>query len=314
MGEVRITTAEGTPVEGVATGLSDLRGLGAWAFTPSSPWLPGSYLAAYADGQPAPFAVLDTVVSPPAATPGLSSPRTESRDSVRCVTAEGEAEFPMVTWTHGLFHVDLSGTWESQYTYVVEVNGETDLDPYGSGASFEIGPDLTQICYSVRAERLVSKEETLLVDECYSPSELAQFVSGDPSFEEYQTFLRDRCILPPTGRVDDWCSTFQPAIDQGKCDPQEFPNVEGCESALGGCVLGPDSFYADPAQFEPADADSSTAGGCSVLAPDGSSLAQAGGGLFVLLASLAAARLRPSARLALGRPDRRSRRVRSSRR
>jgi hypothetical protein len=294
--EVWISTADGTPVDGVVTELSDLRGVGAWAFTPASPWLPGEYLAHYADGDPAPFTVLDETVTSPIVAPKLTSGVNEARDHVQCVSKapsaenpEGEfATFSLSAWTGGIFHLEAFGTSRAQYTYLTSVNGEIRFDRYGTGAYFEIVPGTDEICYWVRAQRLVSREETLLVDECYSPPELEGFVQQDPSPEEFQAFLRNECVLPPAGFVTEWCSSFQSAIDEGACRSLEFQNVEACESALSFCVGGKPSSASPDSDNELGD----SGGGCAVSALSGSSPVQGGGALLAILASLAALRLR----------------------
>jgi hypothetical protein len=312
--EVRITTADGTPVEGVVTDLSDFRRVGAWAFTPSSPWEPGEYLAYYAEGDPVPFTVLDEVVTPPAVQPNLSGPIGHSGDPVECVTKAPSAESPEGEWDafyltgskHGFFSVDTVGSSKAQYTYLTGVEGEIRFEPYGTGHLFEVMPGNTEICYWVRAQRLVSREETLLVSECYSPDELLDYVWDEPDAEEFQAFLRDRCIRPPLGRAVEWCSLFQSALAEGECG--EFENVEACESALSICSGVPTAVGAGGSNGVGAGGSNSVgaggsksvgaggskcdsagpAGGCSVLALPGSSPLQGGGAGLVILASLAA--------------------------
>lgn len=331
--DVWITAADGTPVEGVVTDLSDLRRVGAWAFTPSSPWLPGEYFAHYADGDPAPFTVIDAVVSPPDVEPSLGSPITQRRDHVQCVSQaptaespEGEFEtFALSGWTHGYFRAEVSGTSKAQYTYMIGVNGEVRFDPYGAAPLFEIGPDTEEICYWMRAQRLVSREETLLVNECYSPARLDEYVVENPSPEEFQAFLRDECVLPPAGFVAGWCSSFQSAIDAGACSELGYQNIEACESALSLCMEGephspapgpdddPDASGGasmgndDPEESsggasmggdsnspssDSHDDSRDSSGGCSVSAARSSTPMGGGGALLAILASVTALRLR----------------------
>jgi hypothetical protein len=188
--------------------------------------------------------------------------------------------------------VDAVGSSKAQYTYLTAVNGEIRFEPYGTGSLFEVPPGTTQICYWVRAQRLVSREETLLVSECYSPAELAQFMWQDPDTEGFQAFLRDQCVLPPAGRVAEWCSVFQSALAEGECSSSEFQNVEACESALSICPGGSDGVGASGSD------SGRSSGGCAVFTLQGSSPMQGAGAWLTILASLAALRLRRSARLA----------------
>jgi hypothetical protein len=168
VGEVWITTANGDPIEGVVTDLSDLRWVGAWAFTPSNPWQTGEYVARYADGDPAPFTVLDEAVAPPVVTPSLGPAINQARDHVQCVSEAPTAEnpdgnfesFALKAWTHGYFRTEVSGPWMAQYTYMSGVNGEIRFAPYDTAHLFEISPNVQEICYWVRGQRLVSREET----------------------------------------------------------------------------------------------------------------------------------------------------------
>lgn len=306
VGEVWITTVGGDPIEGVVTDLSDLRRVGAWAFAPSAPWQPGDYLARYADGEPAPFTVIDEPVSPPDIEPSLSSPIKQRRDHVQCVTAPPSPEnpagefdtFSLTGWTHGYFHVETSGPSSGQYTYMVGVNGEVRFDPYSPYLLFEIGPGVQEICYWVRAQGLVSRAETLLAQECYSPALLDDYAVDNATAEEFDEFLRGECLLPPAGFFAQWCSVFQSALDAGTCSDLVYSNVEACESALSLCggeepdatPTNPDPTSTGGASSLPssnASRDSGdSSGGCAVSPLD---MTQGGGrrGLFLVLALVA---------------------------
>jgi len=288
--KVWITTAQGEAVEGVATDLSDLRRVGAWAFTPSSPWQPGEYLAHYDDGEPAPFTVLSEPMSPPVIQPSLGSTITQRRNEVQCVSELPTTEkpdgnftsFSLTGWTHGYFELEAVGISKAQYTYMIGVNGEIRFDPYGADVLFEIGPGVPEICYWVRAQGLVSREEILLVDDCYSPAQLDEYVVENATQEELETFLREECVLPPPGLFSEWCATFQSAIDKGGCSDFENQNMDACESALGLCLGGAGDSEESRRSSE----------GCTLSGSHDPRPARNAGGLLVVLSTIAVLLLR----------------------